>query len=178
MKSKKALEKENERLKSQLIDKKIKQHKDNYIHIPFTWKGIGRFLMFVGAGTLTVLNFLLIIITCKILELEDIKGFHQLLILYPIIGEYLLIGLTFICLTAWIKKGYNNIKNSKEGGMIIGLIIGLTFGLIIGLIIGLVGGLVGGSIIEFINGLIIGLTFGLIIGLIIGLTEEFKRGKK
>ena len=183
MKTKSQLQKENELLKAKLL---IKQHTKSYIHISFSWKGIGRFFAFLGSLGLAVANFLLIIYTWKLLKLgnlieEDITGFHQLFIIYPLIGEYILIGLTVVCLVALFKDGFNKLKTYNQegliggliigliGGLIFGLIFGLISGLIIGLIIGLIGGLVFGLIVGLIDGLIGGLIAGLIFGLIIWL---------
>ena len=162
------LTQKDEGLKKRLeTDKKLEQHTKRYIHIPFSWKSIGLFFAFIGSLGLAIANFFLIISTWKMLKLgplneESITGFHQLLIIYPLIGEYILIGLTLICLVALIKGGFDKVKRYGEEGLIIGLIGGLIAGLIGGLIAGLIGGL------------IIGLIGGLIIGLIAGLNEEFK----
>ena len=150
---------------------KIKKHTKRYIHIPFSWPAIGRFFAVLATGTLAVLNFFLIISTWKLLSLgslneSDITGFHQLLILYPLIGEYVLIGLLATSIVACIKGGYKNLNRYSESGLIVGLIFGLIGGLIGGLIVGLIFGL--------IVGLIVGLIGGLIVGLIFGLEDEFK----
>jgi hypothetical protein len=138
------------------IDRKITNHTKGYIHI--SWAGIGRFLALLGSAALAVLNFILIISTWEMLKLENldelyITGFHQLLILYPLIGEYILIALTIICFVALLKGGFSKLKSFEEEGIIYSFIISL--------------------IISFIISLIISLIFGLIFGLIISLIEEF-----
>ena len=151
--------------KKQLITKEeLEQHKHNYIHVPFSWKGFGRFCLFLGSLGLSILNFFLIIRIWKDYNVlnKTNNSFSQLIILYPLIGEYILIGLIFICLTALIKGGFNKIKSHKKEGLIAGLIGGLLDGLIGGLIMGLIVGSIVGSIV------------GLIVGLIVRLIREFK----
>ena len=130
----------------------IKQHEKIYIHIPFSWQAIGRFFAFIGSISLAIANFFLIIFTWNLLELKgldiiDITGFHQLLIIYPLIGEYVLVGLSIICLVAMIKGGFDKLKSYKE----VGLIGGLIYGLIAGLIGGLIGGLIAGLIVGIVD---------------------------
>ncbi len=98
----------------------------------------------------------------------------NLINIYSIIGEYILISLAIISFVAMFKRGYSNLKSYNDKGLIGGLIVGLIIGLIGGLIGGLIIGLIGGLIVGLIIGLIDGLIGGLIIGLIVGLTEEFK----
>ena len=94
---------------------------------------------------------------------------NNLINLYPILGEYILISLALINLVASIKRGYKNLKPYNKDGLIVGLIVGLIFGLIGGLILGLIFGLIFGLIVGLIGGLIGGLILGLIFGLIVGL---------
>ena len=164
------LNKQIRELQQEIIDLKIEKHRKHYIHIPFNWKVTGRFFALMGSVGLAIFNFFIIISTWKLVNLgglneSDIKGAYQLLIVYPIIGEYILIGLAFVCLTALIKGGFNKINKYDDGGLI--------FGLIGGLIVGLIFGLIGGLIFGLIGGLIGGLIVGLIFGLIGGLQEEF-----
>ena len=170
-KSKKLLQEENALLKAKLL---VREHEGRYLHVPFSWGFLGRCSAVIISVSLAVLNFLLIIATWKMLALEgldelDITGFHQLLILYPICGEYVLIALSVICLTALCKGGYSKLKKYDEEGLVGGLIGGLVGGLIVGLVGGLIGGLVGGLIVGLVGGLIVGLIGGLIGGLILGL---------
>ena len=172
--------KKYEALKSQNnIDKKITEHKKKHIHIPFSWGWLGRFFALLGCIALSVLNFILLDHVRNIFNVWDdnlVTNFNQLIILYPLLGEYFLISATAICLVALIKGGFDKIKTYDEECLIyyliVGLIIGLFFGLL-GLIIGLFFGLITGLITGLIVGLIIGL-FGLIIGLFFGLIEEFE----
>jgi hypothetical protein len=162
----------------------IKQHEQAYWHIPkFT---ILPFILAIIFGLLTYGNFQLIdkeVLhkvfsedTCKADSLCNLVS-SDLINIYPIIGEYILLSLILISIVAEFKRGYKNLKSYDEegliGGLIFGLIIGLIggliSGLISGLIIGLIGGLIIGLIIGLIGGLIIGLIGGLISGLIIGL---------
>ena len=159
----------------------IKQHERKYIHIPFSWKAIGRFSAFLGSVGLAIANFFLIISTWNMLGLKSLSetqdySFSQLLIVYPLIGEYILVSLTIICLTALIKGGFDKLKSYKKegllGGLLGGLLSGLLFGLLFGLFFGLIIGLISGLIIYLILGMIIGLISGLIIGLIIGMMSD------
>jgi len=150
------------------VDEKISHHTKRYIHIPFNWSGIGRFIALLGSLGLAIANFFSIVYTWRLLKLgnldkSDITEFHQLLILYPIITEYILIGLSAICLTALIKGGFDKLNSYKEVGLIGGLIVGLIYGLIVGLIFGLFFGRIVGMIVGLIVGLIYGLFFGRIV---------------
>ena len=167
------------RLEKEVIDLKLKQHTKSYIHIPFSWKVIGRLFAFLGCLGLAIFYFFIILSNWTVLQLgslneSDIKGFYQLGIIPMFLVEYLLIGLVFICLIALIKGGFNKIKSYNEKGLIYGLIVGLIVGLILGLIIGLLSGLLGGLIYGLLGWLIYGLIGGLIYGLIYGLLGEFE----
>jgi len=149
-------------------------------HIPFSWGAIGRFLALIGSIGLAIANFFLIISvghTYRVWELlgarspnEVYVSFSQLIILYPLIVEGLLIGLCFICLTALLKGGFNKLKSYNEKGLISALI----YGIIVGLIFGMIYGINFGIIVGLIFGMIYGIIFGIIGGIIIGITEELK----
>jgi len=146
----------------------IKQHEKRYIHIPFSWKAIGRLFAFLVSLGLAIANFFLIVSLWKLLNLGDltkkyITSFSQLLIIYPLIGEYILISITAICLIALIKGGFDKLKIIEENGLIAGVIVGLIVGLIFGLIDGLIDGVIVGLIFGVITGLIASLIFGLIV---------------
>jgi len=152
-------------LEREVMDLKIKQHKDNYIHIPKV--NLLPLLGIIIFGLLAYGNFFLIDSEVlhgvfKICEEECVYNLtnFDLINIYPIVGEYTLISLILISLVALIKGGYKNLKSFNERGLIFGLIVGLVAGLIYGLIVGL------------IFGLIYGLIFGLIYGLIFDLEES------
>ncbi len=166
-----------------MTKKQIQKHEEEYIHIKKS-----SFLPLLG----TILFSLLAYLNLKLINWETIKYtftceecsdlvVSDLINIYPILGEYVLISLIAISITAIIKGGYNKLKSFEEEGLIFGLIFGLIGGLISGLILGLIGvlilglifGLIGGLIIGLIIGLIFGLIGGLISGLIIGLRVEF-----
>jgi hypothetical protein len=169
------------KITKQNIQAKIKKHEDNYYHIPKI-----SLLPLLGLILFTLLaigNYQLIdknILTEAFSNETCLQGKPcnltppDLIILYPTIGEYILISLAFISLIAIFKKGYKNIKKYEENGLIVGLIGGLIVGLIVGLIGGLIFGLISGLIVGLIVGLIGGLIVGLIGGLIFGLTNEFE----
>ena len=159
------------------VDEKIEIHRKHHIHIPFSW--VGRFFAFVGSAVLAFANFLLIMACWDFLQLGslskiDYKGLHQLLIVYPIIGEYLLIGLAAICFVAMVKGGFNKLKSFDEEGLMVDLVAGLGAGLVLGSVIGLVAGLLFGLAVGLVSGLVGGLWFGLVSGL----GDEFKNGGK
>ena len=150
----------------------IKQHEDKYWHIPKL--ALLPLLGFIVFTLLAYGNYLLIdkqvIATAFNCEKDNCNlTAHNLINLYPITVEYLLISLAIISLVAVFKKGYKNLKSYNKEGLIGGLIAGLIFGLIVGLI----GGLIAGLIVGLIVGLIFGLIFGLIVALTSGLSEEF-----
>jgi len=143
----------------------VAKHTKNYIHSPKP--NFACFIAIVGSVGLSIVNFMLIISTWKMLGLgdleeESITGFNQLLVCYPLVFEYVFIGLAVVSLVAMIKGGFNKLKKYDEDGLIGGLIWGLIGGLIGGLIVGLIVGLIWGLIV----GLIVGLIWGLIAGLI------------
>ena len=155
----------------------IKQHEDKYWHIPKL--ALLPLLGFIVFTLLAYGNYLLIdkqvIATAYNCEKDNCNlTAHNLINIYPIIAEYLLISLAIISLIAIFKKGYKNLKSYDEKGLIFGLIVCLISGLILGLIFGLILGLIFGLIVCLISGLIISLIGGLILGLIFGLSEEFK----
>ena len=141
MKSKTQLQKENVELRTQL---EIRKHTKDYIRVPYPgWNVIARVLALLGSVGLAVANFLLLTYTWKLLNIsvlfgteeeiianKSLIGFHQLLICYPLIGEYLLIGLSIICLVALIKGGFNKLKPFNKDGLIFDLMVGLIGSLI------------------------------------------------
>jgi len=173
------MKKQNDKIKEleqQIIDLKIQQHTKGYIHIPFSWKRLGLFALTLLSAGLAYVNLILILFIGKLFKVwtligsktpeKEFHNFFQLIILYPLIGEYLLIGLTMICFCAMVKGGFVKLKKyDDDEGLIFCLTVGLIGGLIFGLIIGLIFGLIGG--------LIFGLIIGLIFGLIFGLNDEF-----
>ena len=134
------------------LKKEIKQHESEYWHISkFSILPILGIIIF---GLLNYGNYFLIdkqvIITTFNCEKDNCNlTLHDLINIYPIIGQSILIDLFIISLVALFKKGYNNLKSYKEKGLIWGLIWGLIGGLIGGLIFGLIWGLIFGLIDEF-----------------------------
>ena len=167
-------------LQKQIIDMKIEQHRKGYIHIPFSWKRLGLFGFTLLSGLIAYLNFILLMFVGKAFKVWTLLGsstpekefshWSQLIILYPLIGEYILIGLTIICLIAMIKGGFDKLKMFDDDGLI--------FGLIVGLIVGLISWLICGIIVGLIFGLISWLIFGLIVVLIFGLRKNLRNEVK
>ena len=172
------------------LNKKIKQlelelHTKKYIHIPMpSWKGFGKFTGFLVCLALSFFNFLLIksiwitnnlgyVFASEKEMINYAPKFADLIVLYPLIGQYILISFSIIFFVSLFKE----LKSYDKKGLIFRLIFGLIFGLIGGLIVGLIGGsiygLIFGLIGELIFGLIFGLIAGLILGLIAGLIGEF-----
>ncbi len=119
--------------------KTIKQHEEEYWHIPKI--AILPIIGFVIFSFLAIGNFQLIdknIINEVFKQCEGECVYNlatkDLINIYPIIGEYILISLGIISLVASFKKGYKNLNDIDEGGLIGGLISGLIVGLISGLI--------------------------------------------
>jgi len=157
--------------------KPIKKHEDKYWHIPKV--NIIPLIGLIIFILLSIGNFYLIdksvVVEAFNCERDNCNlQSSDLINLYPILGEYILISLSIISLVALFKGGYKNLKSYDEEGLIFGLIGGLIGGLIIGLIYGLIIGLIYGLIDGLIIGLIIGLISGLIYGLIFGLAGEFE----
>ena len=138
-------------LEKEIINLKIQQHRKDCLHIPFSWKRLGLFGSTLLSGLLAYLNFILLIFVGKAFKvwallgaesgIEAFSHWSQLIICYPLIGEYILISITIICLIALIKGGFDKLKSVNDNGLIFRLIFDLIFGLIFGLIVGLMGGL-------------------------------------
>jgi hypothetical protein len=120
----------------------LKQHEETYWHIKkFAILPLLGLILF---AYLSYLNFGLIdkqvIKEAFNCEKDNCNlSTKDLINIYPLIGEYILINLGIISLVAFFKRGYNNLKKYKEEGLIGGLIGGLIWGLIGGLIWGLIG---------------------------------------
>ena len=139
MATKKQLNKKIEQLE-------IKLHTKKYIHIPMpSWKGLGKICLTLFTAFLSIVNFMLILRIWKDYDLGYVftnkseminyaPKFADLIVLYPLLAQFILIGLTVILIVSLFKE----LKGYDEGGLIIGLIIGLISGLIIGLIFGLI----------------------------------------
>lgn len=140
----------------------LNEHTKKYIHIPFSWKRIGLFLL--GSVLLVLSWFSIKIIYFKWSKLgldklfsctencNDLVNFMQLDICFSLIFTTILILLGTMAFFNLFEKiiyfGMNGI-----------LIIGLITGLIVVLIIG---GLITGQIVGLIMALIIGLIIALI----------------
>lgn len=130
--------------------KTIKQHEQQYWHIPkFSLLPLLGLIIF---GLLAYGNFQLIdknVLTEVFKQCEETCVYNlstsNLINIYSIIGEYILISLFLISLIALFKGGYKKLKDWNDGGLIVGLI----YGLIVGLIVGLIGCLIVGLIGEF-----------------------------
>jgi len=155
----------------------IQQHEEEYTHIHK-----GSILAIAGAVLFAILAYLNLyfidwdvinlVFSCKESECSSLVA-HNLINIYPLVGEYVLISLLVISLAAISKGGYSRLKSFDEEGLIMGLISGLITGLIVSLIWSLIVSLIWSLIVSLIAGLIMGLIFGLIAGLIAGLKEEF-----
>src|SRR3989304_9789970 len=108
--------------------KNIKQHEEQYWHIPkIALLPIIGLIFFV---LLSIGNYQLIdkqVVTTAFsndtyIDLHPLVSSY-LINIYPIVGEYILIALALISLVASLKKGYNNLKSYKESGLIVGLLV-------------------------------------------------------
>jgi hypothetical protein len=139
----------------------IKEHEKNYIHIPFSYRVLWTLVGLTITGFLAFWNWILMINignhfnVWKMLNKEAEQNVLQLIILYPMIGEAILILLFMIGMFSLFYK--NKIQQIIEN-LIVGIILGLIYGLIVGIILGIFFGL--------IFGIFFGIFFGLICGLI------------
>ena len=132
--------------------KNIKQHEEAYWHIPkVAILPIIGFILFtlLAIGNYQLIDKEVVIYTFSCQENCNNLISSDLINIYPILGEYILISLALISLVASFKRGYKNLKSYDEEGLIFGLIWGLIGGLIGGLIFGLIFGLIWGLIGEF-----------------------------
>jgi len=119
------------------MKKTTQQHEEQYWHIPkFNILQILGLIIFslLAIGNLQlidkeVLHEVFSQDTCK-KDLPCNLVPHDLINLYPIIFEYILISLSLISLVALFKGGYSKLKRYDENGLIVGLIVGLIGGLI------------------------------------------------
>jgi len=137
-------------------NKTIKEPEDINLHI--RKRSAKYFLLSILMLGLNILNFLFLKYLWTFLELGNLKReiSYQpidLLIIYPIIQQYILLSLLIIC----IFSIFNKLKNYKEEELIYGIIVGLLVGFLYGLLVG------------FLYGLILGLIYGIIAGLIYGI---------
>ena len=178
-------------LESEIDQLKLELHTKKYIHITMpSWKGFGKLILTLLTATLSCFNFMLILKIWKDYNLGYIFAspseminyspkFADLIILCPIIGEYILISLTIIFTVSLFKKLKDYNEKALIWGLYNGLVQGMEDGLIIGLMCGLVVGFALGPIVGLVVGVIIGLLIsmcGLISGIIFGLDMEFKIG--
>ena len=170
-----------------------------YVSIMKTKKQLGseidqlklrKLILTLLTATLSYFNFMLILKIWKDYNLNYIFAvpseminyspkFADLIILCPIIGEYILISLTIIFTVSLFKKLKDYNEKALIWGLYIGLVRGMRDGLIRGLMCGLVVGFALGPIVGLVVGVIIGLLIsmcGLISGIIFGLDMEFKIG--
>jgi len=128
------------------VDTKIKRHKDDYIHIPFSWAGFYRGLAAIGSIGLCMLCFWGVLFFVDRFNVgECFKPISEqiaispdvLFFLYPFFAWFFSVWLVAVCIKAVFDAGWDDL-----GGLIGGLIVGLIVGLIFGLIVGLIGGLI------------------------------------
>ena len=159
----------------------LQNHKDNYIHIPKPSSvGIGKFFCLIGLLFLNYFNFRLIITIYNYFDMgyifataEEIINytpeFIDLIIIYPMVFQYILVISFVILFVSMFKK----LKSYNEKGLVFGLVIGLIVGLVVGLIFGLVIGLFASLLVGSLSGLLSGLLAGSLSGLVVGLIFEF-----
>jgi hypothetical protein len=100
---------------------------------------------------------------CDFLKLID------LIILYPIVGEFILVSLTVVLGIGLFKK----LKKYNEEGIVYCLVYVLILGLMGGLILGFVSWIIVNSIEETIGWIGFMLAMMLPVGLGVGMTWEF-----
>ncbi len=154
-------------LNKKIKDLELQIHTKEYIHIPRpSWKGIGKFSLMIVCAFLSYLNFMLIL---KFSENCDFLKLIDLIILYPIVGEFILISLTVVLGISLFKK----LKSYDEEGIVYCLVYVLILGLMGGLILGFVSWIIVNSIEETIGWIGFMLAVMLPIGLGVGMAWEF-----
>jgi len=128
----------------QIMDTKIRKHKDGYIHIPFSWGGFGRGCASLGSIGLVVLNFFSLMYFWNYFNIGYLFQLNykivasnislsQLFFLYPLFFWWFSVWLCAFCVKAWHDGNWDNLNE-----LVFGLVVGLVFGLVVGLVIGLV----------------------------------------
>ena len=154
-------------LNKRIKDLELQIHTKKYIHIPRpSLKGIGKFSLMIVCAFLSYLNFMLIL---RFSEDCDFLNWIDLIILYPIVGEFILISLTIVLGISLFKK----LKSYDEEGIIYCLCYVLILGLMGGLILGFVSWINAGLIEETIVWIGFILAAMLPVGLVVGTTWEF-----
>jgi hypothetical protein len=122
------------------------QKEIDYIKIP--WSSIGRLMVALIFLFLTCIFIIYAIPSgwryLKIGE-ETEKSIHQIFILFYFLIAYILASFTLLSFVAWIKKGFQNLKNYKEDGLIERLIVGLILWLIGIIVVVMLGWFIGMS---------------------------------
>ena len=157
--------------------KTITQHESQYWHIPkFSLLPIIGLILFslLAYGNYFLIDKQVVITTFNCKEGNCNLVPNDLIIIYPIVGEYILISLIIISFVAVIKKGYNNLKSYEEDGLIAGLIFASIVSLILGLTFSFALCLIHDSIASLIIGSIIASIASLIFSSITGLILEFE----
>lgn len=119
----------------ELVNKKVKEHKEGYIHIPFSWggfyrgaAGIGSTLLMIAClygvyyfwGVFHIGNFF---VPASQIDKSLISN-SQLFFLYPLFAWFFSVWLMFICLKIWHDGNTDDV-----GDLVVGLVFGLVFGL-------------------------------------------------
>lgn len=85
-----------------------------------------RALVVLAFVALAIGNTFLLIGEWEARSIGPDSGIEDLLIIYPLIAEYILIGGIFVSLAAVRKRGFSNLRSHGVGGLTAGLIAGLT----------------------------------------------------
>jgi hypothetical protein len=139
----------------------LKEHEKNYIHIPFSYRVLWTLVGLTVTGFLAFWNWILMINIgkhfdfWKMFNTEIELNVLQLIMLYPIIAEGILILLFIIGLLYLFNK--NKIQQIIIENLIVPIIIGIIYGVIGGIICGLIYGVIGGIICGLIYGVIGGI---------------------
>lgn len=166
------------------LKEEVEQLKNEKRTIPTTINGVILSVIFFG---ISIGNFFLIVYSWGFLEINDLFQKSQayvgkLLIIFPIIGEYIFISLFVVCVLSIFKGGFKNIKSIEEdysllnnllGHLAHGLSLGIVFCFVFGIFGGILGHLLVGILVGLITGLILGLSFCLIHGIKEGISDEF-----
>jgi hypothetical protein len=144
--------------------------KEDYISIP--WKDAGRFIMFVISSVLFIVGAILTIVFWKGLEVEFTK-LQIFTLSWLLFVESVLLSLSAVCFSAWIKKGFRYLKNYRELGLIAGIkmgFLGSAFSLLLFLLILITTSF---SSAHWPFGVIVVGSIWFILTIFVGLSDEF-----
>lgn len=172
--------------------RELEEHKKKYIYIPLSWPRMGRFLFFLLSGYSVYLHLKFLIYIAKInnffdlflLDVPQVSNSHLTIvpvIIFGLIFAYSLVSLTVISLAAFIKGGFNKLKEIEEEALIGSFIFfpfrAITPSLLIGAVMCILTGIASGWVHGLLLGIVAAFLTDLMLSLMalvsIGLGKEF-----